>query len=180
MTAIATEPRRSLFAIGADLEALNDLLEECGGDITDPTVCAAVEAWSAELDRDRGEKLDRVHGLLVRLHMEAAAARQQSAEWADRAASREKRSAGLKKMLLDHLQRRGEASAVSAAGLKFAVQANGGKPALTVNVPAEELDGRFLKVTVAADVDAIRAAIEAGEDVPFARLEPRGFHLRVR
>lgn len=59
----------------------------------------------------------------------------------------------------------------------FSICANGGKQALTVDgaVPEE-----YTKTIVQNDNDKIRAALEAGEKLNFAHLEPRGESLRIK
>ena len=57
----------------------------------------------------------------------------------------------------------------------FGIQKNGGKQALTIDgdVPEE-----YKKLET--DTEKIRTALEAGQELPFAHLEPRGESLRIR
>ena len=59
----------------------------------------------------------------------------------------------------------------------FSIVGNGGKQALTIdgNVPEE-----YTKIIIENDTDKIRADLEAGKELPFAHLEPRGESLRIK
>lgn len=59
----------------------------------------------------------------------------------------------------------------------FNIAKNGGKQALTIDgdVPEE-----FTKTIIENDTDKIRQALENGENLPFAHLEPRGESLRIK
>ena len=59
----------------------------------------------------------------------------------------------------------------------FNICKNGGKQALTID---GEVPEEFTKVIIENDTDKIRQAIEDGENLPFAHLEPRGESLRIR
>jgi hypothetical protein len=59
----------------------------------------------------------------------------------------------------------------------FNIQKNGGKQALTIDgdVPEE-----YKKIIKENDNEKIRADLEAGKELPFAHLEPRGESLRIK
>ena len=59
----------------------------------------------------------------------------------------------------------------------FNIAKNGGKQALTIDgdVPEE-----YTKTIIENDTDKIRQALENGENLPFAHLEPRGESLRIK
>jgi hypothetical protein len=73
---------------------------------------------------------------------------------------------------------------------KLAVQANGGKTPLELTFGDRELTPdliamfdvppEFVKVTYTLNTDAVRAALEEGVELPWAKLGDRGRHLRVR
>ena len=171
--------RPPLYRYGADLAALDELLYEVGGDVTDPTVCAAVAAWQQELHVGRAEKLDDTHAYLKRLEMERDSCATQAAEWKARRDARQAHIDAVRGGVKAHMERTGERKLASAKGVVFALVANGGVAPLLVpdgdRVPAE-----FLKVVTMIDGDKVRAAIAAGEDLDFASLGERCSHLRVR
>ena len=59
----------------------------------------------------------------------------------------------------------------------FNIAKNGGKQALTIDgdVPEE-----YTKTVIENDTEKIRADLEAGKELPFAHLEPRGESLRIK
>lgn len=59
----------------------------------------------------------------------------------------------------------------------FNIAKNGGKQVLTIdgNVPK-----KYTKTVIENDTDKIRADLEAGKELPFAHLEPRGESLRIK
>ena len=59
----------------------------------------------------------------------------------------------------------------------FKIQPNGGLQKLTIT---GDVPDKYNKVTVAPDNDKIRKAIADGEQIDFAKLEPRGTQLRIR
>ncbi len=71
---------------------------------------------------------------------------------------------------------------------KLAIQKNGGVLPLTTDFEALDADTislfgiepRFYRTTYSLDNPAIRAALEAGEDLPWARLGARGTQLKIK
>lgn len=57
---------------------------------------------------------------------------------------------------------------------------NGGVQPLDITVPPERLPKEFQKVTLVANVDAIREWIKAGGDIDGVTVLPRGTHLRIK
>lgn len=172
----------TLFSIGADLLALNDLCDELPGGEMSPEAEAAFDAWAAKLAEDEATKLDGYCGLIRSLEGEAAVARSEAEQYLARAAARENRVKWLKARMKLHLESTGRTKAVTATGRTVAIQANGGKVPVWIDpavVPAD-LPAPFQRVRVEVDTEAIRANLESGHELSFARLEPRGTHLRVR
>lgn len=171
--------RRTLFDIGADLLALDQLLDDLDGDVTDASVEAAVTAWTAELAADESRKLDNVVGYLRQLDMEEAAARAQAEQWQQKARSRAGRAAWMKELVRRHLLASGRTRAATETGHTVSVVGNGGKVPLDLSpVDPDALPDRFTRRVL--DPEAVRAALEAGEELPFARLGERGSHVRVK
>jgi len=59
----------------------------------------------------------------------------------------------------------------------FNICKNGGKQALTID---GDVPGEFTKTIIENDTEKIRQALEDGEDLSFAHLEPRGESLRIK
>lgn len=170
---------RTLFEIGAELQALNDLLDDIGGDVSDPAVEDRVTQWFEELSRDEAVKLDHYCGLIKMLDGEVAVLKSEADEYAKRAKSRENRIANLKARMKLHLEATGRTRAVTATGRTVCVQKNGGKPPVECDpVPLDDLPPAFVRVTRAIDADAVRAAL--GQVLASARFGGFGTHLRIR
>lgn len=175
--------RRSIFDIGDDLRALEQLIERVDGDISDPAVDAAVTAWYAELESDLARKADGYVNLIRKWEAEATAAIAEAEQYRKAAQVREDRVRRLKQMLQSWMETRGRNRIETASGRVVAVQANGGKAPIVYadpNVRPETLAPRFVRVVEEINRDAIREALEAGEALGFATLGERGRSLRIR
>ena len=173
--------RRTLFDIGSDLLTLDQLIEDIGGDVSDPQVEAAVTALTSELARDEAAKLDGWVGWVRQMEMEAAAAFAEADQWRHKGQALTNRVAWAKSVLKQHLENTRRAKVQTARGHTVTVQANGGKLPVQVDpVDPETVAERFQRVRVELDTDAVRTALEAGEQLAFARLQPRGTHLRIK
>lgn len=181
-TAVTTPPaRRTLFDIGRDLAAMADLLDEVGGEVTDPRVDEAVTAWLAELHHDEGRKLDGWVGFVRQMEMESAAAAEEGERWYATAKALSRRVDRMKAALLGYLQASGRTKVRTESGRTIAVQTNGGWQPIQVDaVDPADVPDELCEVRRGIDGDKVRAALAAGGELPFARLLPRGSHLRIR
>lgn len=172
----------TLFEIGEDLEAIESLLYELDGDISDPEAAEAIEVWFAEFQQNQGKKIDGYLNLIRKWEAEAAAAKAEIDQYRKRAQVRENRVDAFKARLKLYMETTNQKKIETPTGRAVSIQANGGKVPLWVdeNVRPESLEPRFQKITVAVNNDAIRTAIDAGEALSFARLGQRGTQLRVR
>lgn len=171
---------RTLYQIGDDLLRLYAAVDEAGGDVT--AFEAELDAWAATVAADEAAKLDGYVALIGQLDMEADAARKEAAGWAAAAKARAAAADRLRGWAVLHLTRTGRTEARTASGHRLCLTANGGKPPLVLapGVGPDDVLDRFIKRTEAIDPDAVRAALDAGEAVGFARYGERGTHLRVR
>ena len=82
----------------------------------------------------------------------------------------------LKQNLFNAMKQTGKTK-FSTELFNFSIAINGGKQALTIDgdVPEE-----YTKTIIENDNDKIRADLEAGKELPFAHLEPRGESLRIK
>lgn len=171
----------TLFDIGADLLALNELCEELPGGEMTPEAEAAFDAWAKSLAADEGKKLDGYCGLIRTLEGEAAVAKSEAEEYAMRARTRENKVKWLKRRMMDYLAVTGRTKVQTATSRTIAVQANGGKLPLTMlEADVSKLPTAYQRVKVEPDTEGIRAVLEGGGELPFAKLEPRGSLLRIR
>lgn len=170
----------TLFEIGDEFAQIHALLAETGGELT-PDIEVRVTEWLETLADEEGRKLDGYAAYIKLLDMEAVAAKAEAEQWAKRAQVRTNAAKRLKDRLRDHLTDTGRTKATSAKGVVITVQANGGKPPLEVDtVDPATLPDQLCRTVRSVDTEAVRAALDAGEVLPFARLGDRGTHLRIR
>lgn len=172
---------RTLIDITDDLHAIDDLLAEAGGDVSDPAVCEAIESWMTELDTDLKKKVDGYAGYLTELAHRVEVRKAESKRLYNLAATDMNTIRSMKDRLMFALKELG-IKKVETMRYVVSVQKNGGVAPLDIQVPAEELPPRFqtVKTTVSSNGEAIRQAIAAGEEVEGCTLMERGESLRVR
>lgn len=175
---ITPAPRRSIFAITDDLHALDDLLFEAGGDISDPRIEAAIHAWMEELDNDLQNKADNYAALIVEIEHRAAIRKEEANRLTQRAKLDQQHAAFLSSRLKSVFESWG-IKKLKTARFRLGVVCNDGLQPLDIHgvVPAEWTKS---EVVVTQDRDRIRRALEAGESLPFAVLQPRGTRLSIR
>lgn len=173
---------RSLFALAEDVRALDALIEDLGGDVTDPQVRAAWEAMQRELGLNEGSKLDGYVNWLRQLEMEASAAREEAERYLAKARSRQNRIEWLKGNLKSYLQATGRMRVETSTRRVIAIQANGGNVPIIIddNLDPSLIPDELAIVRRTPDMEAIRKRLANGERLEFARLGERGMHLRVR
>jgi len=170
---------RTLLEITDDVLALDNIIAEQGGDITD---CEeTIDAWLAELKTDLKGKTDNYLALITEMEARAKARKEQ----ADRMTMLVKRDTDaatyLRYKLRDALATLG-IDRMDTPRFKVAVVKNGGKlPVFVDNEEAIPLAlRRVIPASVVPDNDAIRKALEDGEEVPGARLGERGTRLSIK
>lgn len=174
---------RPLYAITAEMQRLNDLLDEAEGDFSRLGEREeAVSLLLSELEADQGVKLDNVLDLARQLEMEATAAKAEAEQWQAKAKARANRADYLLGIVKKHLEATGQRKVQTATGRTVAVVANGGKPPV---VYAEAIDPaavpeEFVRVKKEIDTQRVQLFLESGGSLPFAKLGERGSHLRVR
>lgn len=172
---------RSIFEIGDELNAIAEAFDRAEENGDDEVVRTAFEAYFAQLLDNRDIKLDRYAALIQFNQTLADAAKAEAKRCADLARIRENRVAAMKARLKMYFEANG-ITKIETAKHAFTIAGNGGKLPLVIdeNTKPEAAPECFQKVTVDFDQDAIRAALESGEELDFARLGERGTHLRVK
>jgi hypothetical protein len=168
----------TIFEISGEWTALIELLEETGGDVSDPDVSAYVDKCFEEIDVDLERKVD---GYLVVINELKARADARKAE-ADRLAKRARVDTTtiktMKERLTYYLQLIGREK-IETERFKVTVANAGGKQPLTIDDGPLPTDWVDVKTTETPAKDRIRAFLDQGNTLPFARLEERGKVLRV-
>lgn len=172
---------RTLFDIGSDMLALEELMSEIGGEVTDEEVERAIDAFFAEIESDLHAKLDSYVYLIAEFNARFEMRRKEAERIARLAAVDQYNEKRLKRRLQDFFERTGKTKE-ETAHFKISVINNGGQAPLVLadQVDPSALEPRFQKVTVEVHTDAVRAALEAGEELEFADLGARGRHIRIK
>ena len=75
-----------------------------------------------------------------------------------------------------------KAAGVTKAGdavIKASIVKNGGQAPLEIDLIPVDLPEDFQKITIDADKEAIRAALEGGQQLEWARIGERGEHIKI-
>jgi hypothetical protein len=169
---------RTLLDITDDFQALDELLAEAGGDITEPSVQRYIEQLIDQLDQDFLTKVDNYAALISELEARAQH-RKDEAKRLDALAKSDANSATfLKQRLKTVLEQRGTKK-LETPRYRLSVAGNGGKLPVEIHVDASDLPEQYQKVKRDPDTDAIREALQKGEEVQGCALGERGKHLRI-
>lgn len=169
---------KTLFEIGADMAALNDLLDELQGDVSGDGESELIDGWFTENQEALLSKLDGYGSLVMENTARADALKAEAARIADLSKAHANRAAKLKERLHYFMETQGQ-SKLETGRFKFTVCANP-QPQLVVSAEAIDLPEQYRRIEYKADNAAIRAALADGVKLPFALLGDRGTHLRIK
>jgi hypothetical protein len=169
----------TLYEISQSLEAIEELLFEVGGEVSDIHTEAVIDAWLGEYGQARDEKIDGYCALIREIEARRDARRLEAARLNDLATADHNAVTRLKERLMWFFEAHG-IQKMDTARFRVSVANNGGVQPVAVLCKPEELPPQFQKIIVKADNDALREALEEGETMPFAALVERGRHLRIR
>lgn len=169
----------TLIDIGDEFRTLAALLDELPDGEMTPEVAVTLDGWFAELEDAKEQKIDGYAAYYRNLKL-MVAVRQAEIDrlqkWVD---ADKNKMEWLKDRLQLFMEMTGQKKIVTDRA-RITVCANGGKVPVDVLVDPHQLPARFQRVRVEANTDTIREALEAGEKWDdFARLKPRGNHLRI-
>ena len=167
----------SLYAIRSEMESILDAILD--GGIDGQEAQDALNAHLEGLDAALEEKADDYAALIQSLNIRAEARRSEAARMRQLAETDMALADRLKQRLKEAMEATGKVK-IETPRFKLAVAGNGGKQPLEVAVEPTALPQEFQAVTVTANKDAIRKALEAGGTVPGCTLLPRGTGLRIR
>jgi hypothetical protein len=167
----------TLAQIAEDTAALDTLLTELGGDVTDEQG-VIVDQWFAELDKRRAEKVDGYAWRIKALREQADATKRLADELLSKTRSAMSRADWLLARMR-HLEDQGETE-VRGHIYRFAFQQNGGKAPVVIETDDPMQFPEDCRVTVVSlNKERIRERLEAGETLP-AMIGERGRSLRIR
>jgi hypothetical protein len=172
---------RSLFAISDDLLALDNILDDLGGDVSDEQVESIIAEWFENLGEERDRKLDNYAAFIRELEARAEARKVEAHRLAALVTIDTNRILALKRRLKWFFEYH-NLPPIQTARFRLSLAGNGGKLPLLLDpdLTADSLPEEFRKVSVTPDPDKIRAALESGAQLDFARLGERGKSIRIK
>lgn len=172
-TVIPTQ-KESLFNIGESFYALESLLIETEGEITDE-----IDAWLSEYQAKEEHKIEGYCYLIMKFEEIAT----ESKRLADRAASYSTKVKNLKDRLKLYMEMQGREK-IETPRFTVSVCGNGGVLPINLHedVTSESLPDQFVHTYREPNLQAIREAILNGDEEAqrFATLQSRGTHLRIK
>lgn len=160
----------NLYELSNNYETiLNMLYDE---DVDLQMVLDTAEAIEGEIE----DKADGYAKIIKELESKQNARKEEAKRLTESAKVFENRVKALKNNLYNAMKATGKTKFATDL-FSFNIAKNGGKQTLTIDgdVPEE-----YTKTIVENDTDKIRADLEAGKELPFAHLEPRGESLRIK
>jgi hypothetical protein len=176
MTTETPTKKPGLYAIHADLQALESILDDTGGELTDDAE-AQIRAWFAECEGKLADKADAYAQLIRVLDLKASIAKEEAERLTALSVERRKAADNLKDRLKGVMQMHG-LKKLESERFKFTVAQNGGLLPIEVVDPSK-LPSEFHRVRIEADGVAIRNAIAAGTVPAGVVVKERGTHLRI-
>lgn len=173
---------KSLYKIGEDMSALDELLEELGGDVSDEAIDAAIQEWLEENQSNLAVKTDNIVIYVKELQARAKSKKEMAKEYAQSAKFDERKAERMKKRLMDFMQERGIPK-LQGNLHTVAIQQNGGKEPVILDeeIPIEEVPEEYLiQPPKVINKEALYNALVAGVKLKFAKLGARGFHPRLK
>lgn len=168
----------SIFELEADLEALAALLSEDASVDDSGEINAQLVQW---LEESEGKFRDKIEGYCGLMGMFAALADARKAEirrLQELEQQARNKAERLRKVLRDVLVRLNRQT-VETVRYKLRLQKAGGQQPMTIDEFAE-MPEQFLQTIKTVDKAAIRAALESGKELPFAKLEERSTILVIK
>lgn len=166
--------KETLFHIGEHFNALESLLIESEGEITDE-----IDAWLTEYEGKEADKVD-AYCYLIQKFTEIA---DEAKRLAERSTTYSAKAKQLKDRLKYYLETRGK-QRLETSRFTVTVAGNGGLRPVKLQefVNPDELPDPFVRVIKEPDMNRIRESLEAGDEFvhQFAKLENRGTHLRIK
>lgn len=174
---------QSLYELGEEFADLERLLSEVEGDISDADFERQIDEWLASLGERVEKKVDGYCVFIRELQLSAVRREIESKRLLELAKEDENKANQMKARLKAFFDFRG-IQKLKTDRFNVAVQKNGGKIPVTISAEAEnhpeELPEEFHRVRFEVDREAVREALERGDELDFATLGERGTHLRIR
>lgn len=179
----------TLYDIGADMRALEDILFEAGGEINDEALESEIDRWLDDNNTRLEIKLDK-YGMLIRNREAIAEQRSKEAKRLEALAKTDHNLVARLKGRLYGFFKVHKKDKVETEKFKFWLQKNGGATPVVlsakVQTDLELLPNRFIKYTPSIDTAKLREALESPDEKDrkdlkgLAWLGEPGDHLRIK
>ena len=174
----------TLYEIGREFQDLEEFMLSIGGDVSDAEIESMVVRRFTELEMSREAKLEGYGMLLRNLATRAKARKEEGKRLTELGRADETAEKRLKAHLLTLFELFGWTEEVQTTRFKFKPINNGGnvpvKIADAYRANPELLPEKFRAVSYAPDTEAIREALEAGEELEFAEFGERGKYISIK
>ena len=161
-----------LFNLVGQYQQVYDMITD--PEIEEQVVLDTLEGLAGEISDNAAQLVP----ILNRLDMEIEACKKQQAEWTARRKVRENGQARLKAMIMAAMDAMG-VKELDAGGVTFKTQNVGGQLAIEY-VDGVTVPEKYTKISIETDNKLVRAALDAGEELPFAHFAPRGRTLKIK
>ena len=167
----------TLYEITEDVRALENLMIELGGEVTDESDLEAVESWFSSLGEGLSNKLDNYAALVKEVESRGQARLEEARRMKRLAEADISLGKRLKERMMWALDMLGHRR-IDTDRFRVTVAKNGGKLPLHID---DEVPGDFMKTVevTSPDSEKIRAALADGSSLGFAKLGERGRTLRI-
>lgn len=160
----------------SNLYKLNEAWQEVANmlyqdDTDEQMILDTLESIDGEIE----DKADNYAYIIAEILNDASACKIEKDRLEKRQKSLENKAKNLKKNLAEIMKNTGKTNFKTQLHT-FRIQKNGGKRALTID---GEVPKEYTKTVVENDTDKIRQALESGEKLSFAHLEPQSESLRI-
>lgn len=161
-----------LFNLAAQYQEAYDILTDPEND--EQTVKDTLEGLMGEIEVTASQLVPMIN----RLDMEIDACKKHADEWSQRKKVRENFRSRLKAEIIATMDRLG-IKELDAGDVTFKIQNVGGQLAIEY-VDGVTVPEKYTKLTIETDNQLVRKALDAGEELPFARFAPRGRTLKIK
>lgn len=160
----------NLYELTNDWNTVANMLYD--EDVDEKMVLDTLESIEGDIE----DKADGYAKIIKELEAKSKARKEEAKRLTDSAKTFENKIKFLKQNLTNTMKETGKTKFATDL-FSFNIAKNGGKQTLTID---GEVPKEYTKTVIENDTDKIRQALENGQKLPFAHLEPRGESLRIR
>ena len=160
-----------LFELVGEYNDLYDLMTD--PEVDEDAILDTLEGLEGEIEA----KAEGYLNVMDRISMEITACERQVDEWTQRLKVRQNRLKQLKQRIVLAMESI-NMKELNAGERIFKICNNGGVQPMDVD--KENVPDSYQRIIYEPDMKKIRDALESGAELSFARLEPRGKHLRIK